>query len=250
MTGHSGLGTVVVTGATGALGRPIVERLARRGHQVVAIARSGEALAELDAIPGVTTVRADLSQAAPALDHVISGSVAGVVHAAGASFGGSIMEVDAEVLLAGVDLKVNGFLRVVRAVDGMLQDGARLVAVGGNLGFDPTPGAAVPGVANAALANVVRQLSRALGPRGVTAHLLAPGPVDTPRLRARAEDEARHSGDSVDAVYARYATASPLGRLVAVGEITWAVEVLFAPEAAALTGSTLFLDTGSRTALP
>ena len=104
MTGHSGLGTVVVTGATGALGRPIVERLARRGHQVVAIARSGEALAELDAIPGVTTVRADLSQAAPALDHVISGPVAGVVPAAGASFGGSIMDVDAAVLLAGVDL--------------------------------------------------------------------------------------------------------------------------------------------------
>src|SRR3546814_7331299 len=74
-----------------------------------------------------------------------------------------------------------------------MRRGSRLVAVGGHYGFEPTAYAATAGVANAALANLVRQMSWAYGELGVTSHLVAPGPADTERLhgiaRARAEKE-------------------------------------------------------------
>jgi 4-hydroxy-2-oxovalerate/4-hydroxy-2-oxohexanoate aldolase len=51
---------------------------------------------------------------------------------------------------------------------------SRIVAIAGHYGLEPTAYAAAAGVANAALLNVMRQLSLAYGPRGVTAHLIAP----------------------------------------------------------------------------
>src|SRR3546814_10177084 len=55
-----------------------------------------------------------------------------------------------------------------------MRRGSRLVAVGGHYGFEPTAYAATAGVANAALANLVRQMSWAYGELGVTSHLVAP----------------------------------------------------------------------------
>ena len=47
------------------------------------------------------------------------------------------------------------------------------------------------GVGNAALVDLSRQLSLAYGPRGITSHVIAPGPVDTERLGDRAAARAR-----------------------------------------------------------
>lgn len=238
---------VVVSGATGALGSAIVARLVRAGVPVIALARNREALNSLGArFSGVRLIACDLNQESPVIDDP---HVAGVVHAAGAAFAGGVADVEPAAVLAAVNLKVNGLLRLVRAVDESLLEGSRIIALGGNLGFDPVAGAAVPGVANAALANIIRQLSRAYGPRQVTAHLIAPGPVDTERLRSRAADEARFSGEVEAEVYAGYAKDSPLGRLTTPAEVAWAVELLLAPEAAALAGSTLLLDSGIRTSI-
>lgn len=240
--------SVVVSGATGALGSAIVARLVQAGVPVIAIARNREALDSLGArFAGVRLIVCDLSQESPVIDEV---RISGVVHAAGAAFAGGVLDVDPAAVLAAVNLKVNGLLRLVRAVDESLLEGSRIIALGGNLGFDPVAGAAVPGVSNAALANLIRQLSLAYGPRLVTAHLIAPGPVDTERLRLRAVDESRFSGETEAMVYAGYAKDSPLGRLTTPAEVAWAVEMLLAPEAVALAGSTLFLDSGIRTSIP
>lgn len=246
--GNGALSPVVVSGATGALGSAIVERLVRADVPVIAVARSKTALDSLGALfPGIQLIVCDLSQDTPA---IVEPRISGVVHAAGAAFGGSVLDVEPAAILDGINLKVNGLLRLIRSVDEVLVEGSRIIALGGNLGLDPVAGAAVPGVANAALANLIRQLSRAYAPRQVTAHLVSPGPVDTERLRLRAADEARYSGHSPEEVYAEYAAASPLSRLTTPAEVAWAVQLLFAPEAVALAGSTLFLDSGLRTSIP
>jgi len=110
--------------------------------------------------------------------------------------------------------------------------------------------AASAGVANAALANVVRQLSLAYGPRGVTAHLIAPGPADTERLRRVAADRAALRGISVDEVMAGMLAESSIGRFTTPEQVAWAVSILLAPEADAMTGSSLMLDSGRRRGLP
>lgn len=141
-------------------------------------------------------------------------------------------------------------LRLVRAADAALVRGARLIAIGGHYGFEPTAYAATAGVANAALANLVRQLSWAYGERGVTAHLVAPGPADTERLRRVAQERAARAGASLDAVLDEMRRESAIGAFTSVEQIAWGVAMLLDPEADALAGSTLFMDAGRRRGIP
>lgn len=250
----SGRGAAVVVGATGPIGRAIGARLRGDGHPLVAVARSAEPLERLASeLPGTETVCADV--AAEGFEQVVGDALVGrpvavAVHVAAAPAAGDVRTVPTSALLAAVDVKVAGLLRLVRGVGAGLGRGSRIVAVGGSLAYDPTPAGATAGVANAAQANLVRQLSQTLGPDGVSCHVVAPGPVDTPRLRRLAEDEAAADGTTAEAVLDRMAGTSPVGRLTTPEEVAWAVARLTEPEAEVLTGGTLLLDAGRRTAIP
>ena len=243
----------VVVGATGAFGAVMVERLLARGLGVLAVARRPEALATLAAQqPGLRLCQADIAQdsAIEAIRTAVPGPVRMVVHGPGVAVGGGVLDIDTEALVDAVNIKVGGLLRLVRAVDGQLQPDSRLVAIGGHYGLEPTAYAAAAGVANAALVNVVRQLSLAYGARGVTAHLIAPGPADTERLRRVAADRAALNHSTVEAVMDAMRAESSHHMFTEPGQVAWAVETLLAPEARAMTGSTLMLDAGRRRGLP
>ncbi len=92
----------------------------------------------------------------------------------------------------------------------------------------------------------MRQLSALYGPKGVTTHTIAPGPVDTPRLRRFVETEAAETGRDPDEIWARYRAKTTLGRLPTLDEIGWMLEMLLAPEARVLHGSVLNVDAGTR----
>ncbi len=249
----------VVVGATGEMGRVITSRLARRGLRVIAVARSEPALAELLAAIGTEVADADVvacsadigsDDAIDVISAHMEHPVAAVVHGPGVTTAGGILAAPTAAITGAVNIKVGGFVRVIRAVEPWLRRGSRLIAIGGHYGFEPTAYAATAGVANAALANVVRQYSWAYGDRGVTAHLLAPGPADTPRLRRVAESRAQRDGTGVDEVLAAMRGESAIGSFTGVGDVAWAVEMLLAPEADSLAGSTLFMDAGRRRGLP
>jgi NAD(P)-dependent dehydrogenase (short-subunit alcohol dehydrogenase family) len=74
--------------------------------------------------------------------------------------------------------------------------------------------------------------------------------VATDRWYAIAATEARRRGVPEDVVRREATALSPLGRLTTPEEVAWLVARLADPEAAALAGSTLLLDTGRRTSLP
>jgi NAD(P)-dependent dehydrogenase (short-subunit alcohol dehydrogenase family) len=237
----------VVVGASGALGSAITRRLVDAGLPVVAVARKAPADG-----PGVTGCAADIGteEGAAAIADAVGGRpVRMVVQAAGLPATGPLETIDPDALGHVVALKVGGLLRLVRAVDGRLREGSRIVALGGHFGSEPAPYACAAGVTNAGLANLVRQLAVAYGPRGVTVHLVAPGPADTPRLRGLAGQAAQRRGVAVEDVLAERAAESPLGRLVTPEEVAWAVTSLLAPEASALHGATLALDLGARKGL-
>lgn len=243
----------VVVGATGAFGKAMVDRLAAAGLGVVAVARSVDSLAALrERVPGLVACAADIADdaAIAAIAAAVDRPVRMVVHGPGVAVAGGILTAPTASMVDAVNIKVGGLLRLTRAVDGRLAAGARIVAIGGHYGFEPTAYAAAAGVANAALANVVRQLSLAYGPRGVTAHLIAPGPADTERLRRVAADRAALRGVSVDEVLAGMLAESSIGRFTTPEQVAWAVSILLAPEADAMTGSSLMLDSGRRRGLP
>jgi NAD(P)-dependent dehydrogenase (short-subunit alcohol dehydrogenase family) len=79
---------------------------------------------------------------------------------------------------------------------------------------------------------------------------VAPGPADTERLRRVAADRARLQNTTVDAVLDSMLDESSIHALTEPGQVAWALEMLLAPEATAMTGSTLMLDAGRRRGLP
>ncbi|MGD9528830.1 SDR family NAD(P)-dependent oxidoreductase [Pseudonocardia sp.] len=245
--GAGDAGIAVVVGATGALGGPIAARLQKAGLTVVAVARTPPSAGfvpcagDIASDEVVDAIRATLAD--------LDGPVRMVVQAAGLPAAGPVEEIVPDALGAAVALKVGGLLRLVRAVDDRLVAGSRIVALGGHYGIEPAPYAPAAGVTNAGLANLVRQLAHVYGPRGVTVHLVAPGPADTPRLRGLLARAAAARGVDVATVLAERAAESPLRRFVTPEQVAWAVALLLDPEADALHGSTLGLDMGARRGL-
>lgn len=235
----------VVAGATGTLGSLLVRSLADRGLTVVAVSRSGATVgageaacvaADLASDDGVATVRAALPE----------GSLAMLVSAVGLPGAPGVLDVEPAMLGAAVDLKCGGLLRLLRAVDDRVVPGSRVVAVGGHLGQEPGEHAPLAGVANAALASLVRQLVHPLGRRGATVHLVAPGPFDSDRVDALLERRAAARGTTVEQERAALVEELPAGRLPSAADVAWAVTLLLDPQASVMTGSMLGLDAGAR----
>lgn len=242
-------GLCVVVGATGAVGRAVVSRLTGSGRRVLAVGRDEQALAELAAqAPLVRTCVADLSRddASGTLQEAVDGPVTLGLFAAGLAVTGSLASIEPSALARACDVKVGGMTRLVRALDPHLVDGSRLVAVAGSLGLEPGPMDAGPGTVNAALLNLMRQLSQLYGPRGVVTNTLMLGPLDTPRLRAVAARRAEEAGIDADQAFDAYRSATSLGRLPTPDEVAWLVETLLAPEAWLLHGAALCADAGVR----
>jgi NAD(P)-dependent dehydrogenase (short-subunit alcohol dehydrogenase family) len=245
----------VVVGATGAFGQAIVARLIGAGLSVVAVARQPASLVQLQQTHGtaLSTCAADIAHdaAIDAIRSTVTGrTVRMVVHGPGVAVAGGILTAPTTSLTDAVNIKVGGMLRLVRAVDAQLVSGSRLVAIAGHYGLEPSAYAAGPGVANAALFNLMRQLSLAYGPRGITAHTLAPGPADTERLHHVAAERARQKGCTLEAILQDMRSESSLGQFTTPEQVAWAVSMLLAPEAEAMTGSTMMLDAGRRRGLP
>ena len=245
--------TVVVVGATGEMGRSICQSLIGAGYDVLAVARNQERLADLShTMPPIRGCVADIADdgACAAIQRCLEAPVRALVHGPGVATAGGVLTAPTESVVDAVNIKVGGLMRLVRACDAHLVTGSRLIAIGGHYGFEPTAYAATAGVANAALANLVRQYSWAYGDRGITAHLIAPGPADTPRLHRVAEARAKREGDSVERVLEIMRSESALGEFTDVESIAWAVMTLLNPHANALAGGTLFMDAGRRRGLP
>ncbi|MFM6853812.1 MAG: SDR family oxidoreductase [Sphingopyxis sp.] len=251
---ESGAEQAIIVGASGALGQSIVAALIDAGKEVIAIARSSASLAPVVAAhpTGLIPLVADMADdaAVAVVQRAINRTVAMVVHAPGVPVAGGIRTADTASLVAACNIKVGGFVRLVRAAEPFLRRRSRLVAVGGHYGFEPTAYAATAGVANAALANVVRQISWAYGDAGITAHLIAPGPADTPRLHHVARTRADQAGVAVDQILADMRAESAINAMVEPAQIAWAIRLLLDEQADALAGSALMLDAGRRRGLP
>ena len=254
----SSIGIAVVVGATGEMGQVIVRRLCRTGLKVIAVARSAQQLdllvenaapeSEGTIVPCVCDIGSD--DAIDTISRAVDAPVRIVVHGPGVATAGGVLVAPTKAITDAINVKVSGMLRLVRSVDHHLERGSRLVAIGGHSGFEPTSYAATAGVANAALSNLMRPYSWAYGDRGITSHLIAPGPADTDRLRRVAEARAERDGISVDQVLQEMRSESAINSFTTVEQIAWAVETLLAPEADALAGGTLFMDAGRRKGLP
>ena len=100
--------SAVVVGASGSFGQAIVDRLVRRGLDVVAVARTESALAALcRRYPGVRACVADIGrdEASTLIREQLRGSVRIVVHGPGVPVAGGVDQVPTAAVSEAVNLK-------------------------------------------------------------------------------------------------------------------------------------------------
>ena len=134
----------------------------------------------------------------------------------------------------GVNL-TGTFLCSKRAAKSMTEEGSgRIVNVGSISGSRAGIGRVAYGTSKAAILGLTRQLAMELGPYGITANAVAPGPVVTPFTVASYNAE----------TIAAYESMIPTGRMGLVEEISAAILFLASDEAAYINGVSLPVDGG------
>ena len=179
--------TAVVTGASRGIGRAVAAAFAEEGARVFGLARSGDALATLQAEYGVTPLVADLTDDADvwsALDEVAEqagGAPDLVVNAAGV-FG---VEACATETVAAfdhqLDVNTRGPFLVIRSLlPAMLERGSGLIVnVGSVAGRKAFPGNGAYSASKFALRGLHEVLLEEIRGTGVRASLVEPAATDT-----------------------------------------------------------------------
>jgi short-subunit dehydrogenase len=178
----------VITGASSGIGAEIARELARRGHELVLVARSADRLQSLaDELPTTAhVVPTDLNHPAARAgllgelqDRGLTPQV--LVNNAGFSTMGPVHRSDPARELSLVEVDVAAVADLCsRFLPGMVErrSGA-LLNVASTAAFQPLPGQAAYGAAKAFVLSYTRSLSAELKGTGVGVTVLCPGPVDT-----------------------------------------------------------------------
>ena len=238
---HTASRRALVTGGARGIGRAIASALASRGHEVTLTGRGADVHATAADL-GARGLVLDLEDVAAvdALPERFPDGVDVIVNNAG-GFAGPPPPPEAPAAEVAAHwhrtLQVNlvGAALVVRALEHLLPSGGAVISIG-------SIGAEYAGnpysVAKAALAAGNAGLAERLGPRGVTANVVAPGYVEGTDLFGGPLPGARR-----DALVRR----TLLGRVCTPQDVAATVAFLASPDARNITGQVLHVNAGAHT---
>ncbi|WP_406341225.1 SDR family NAD(P)-dependent oxidoreductase [Streptomyces sp. NBC_00648] len=234
----------LVTGGSRGIGAAIARRLAEAGAAValtyVQAADEAHTVAkQIEANGGrATAIQADLTlptAAAEAVEQTVRelGRIDILVNNAGFLTYGPLAEVSASELDRVLAVDVRSVFLAAQAGARHMGDGGRIISIGSCFnGRVPGPNFVLQAMAKSALIGLTKGLARELGPRGITATVVDPGPIDTDMNPA--------DGETAD--FQRSLTA--LGRYGNAEDIAAAVAYLAGPGGGYVTGTTLAVDGG------
>ncbi|WP_431912466.1 SDR family NAD(P)-dependent oxidoreductase [Nonomuraea jabiensis] len=234
----------LVTGGSRGIGAAIARELAGAGAAVAltyvqAADQAREVAKRIEADGGrAAVIQADLAHpesAAEAVEQTVRelGRIDILVNNAGFLTYGPLAEVSAAELDRVLAVDVRSVFLAAQAAARHMRDGGRIISIGSCFnGRVPGSNFVLQAMAKSALIGLTKGLARELGPLGITATIVDPGPIDTDMNPA--------DGETAD--FQRSLTA--LGRYGEVGDIAAAVAYLAGPGGRYVTGTGLAVDGG------
>jgi NAD(P)-dependent dehydrogenase (short-subunit alcohol dehydrogenase family) len=239
---------VVVTGASSGIGRAIAERFAAAGDHVTAVGRDTAALDDLSRASGrLTTAVCDVTREDAVRELFASlPDVDVLVCNAGAAESAPLRKTSLESWRRMLDVNATGvFLSVREVVPSMSARGTgRIVVIASTAGRAGAPYTAAYTASKHAAVGLMRAVAAEIAGTGVTANALCPTFVDTPMTARSVQNIAARTGRSEDESRDALERTSPLGRLLAPGEVADAAIWLASTEAVAINGQAVVLDGG------
>jgi len=231
--------TAIVCGASSGIGLGIAESLAGEGANVVMFARRLELLEQearrIGGLPvaGDVTSRDDLERVVRTTVDAYGG-IDILVNNSGGPPRSTAAELDAEKVEAAVALLLVSVVRLTGLCLPYLErsSAGRIVNVTSSTVREPIDNLALSNAIRPGVVGWAKSLARELGPSGITVNCLAPGRIDTDRIR-----EVYPDGPSEDDL-----AAIPLRRLGTTREIGDVVAFLCSERASYVSGTVMLVD--------
>jgi 3-oxoacyl-[acyl-carrier protein] reductase len=248
----------VVGGGSRGLGLATATELVAEGARVLLLGRDAGSLRAAAESLGERAFWLDgADMADPALPARVAsevqsrfdGRLAGILMNAGGPPPGEVLSLSDEVWRGAYELLIGGPIRLLRALEPLMGDGAAEAWIGSSSWRQPIAGLDTSNVFRPGVAALVKVLARELAPR-VRLVGLAPGRIDTDRVRELDESRASRSGSAVEEVRRESEAEVPAGRYGTPAEFGRVAAFLLSPAASYMTGSTVQVDGAAITALP
>ncbi|HZM33806.1 MAG TPA: enoyl-ACP reductase FabI [Burkholderiales bacterium] len=148
---------------------------------------------------------------------------------------GGLLDCSAEGFSKAMDVSCHSFVRMARLAAPLMTEGGAMFAMSYHGAQKVVPTYNVMGPVKAALEASCRYLAYELGKKGIRVHAVSPGPVKT-RAASGLKD--------FDLLLNEAVQRAPVGELVDIMDVGFAVAYLATPYARRITGSTLYVDGG------
>jgi 3-oxoacyl-[acyl-carrier protein] reductase len=224
----------IVTGGSRGIGLACAQRFVALGDRVAVTYNSSPPPADVLAVKCDVTSK-DSVDAAFAEVEAQLGPVEVLVSNAGITKDGLLLRMGEDDFTSVIDANLNAAYRVTkRAAQGMLRARrGRLIYVASVVGLLGSAGQVNYAASKSGLVGLARSVARELGSRGITANVVAPGPVETDMTASLGE---KRIGELTAAV--------PLGRMASPEEIAGVIAFLAGPDAGYITGAVIPVDGG------
>jgi len=233
--------TAVVCGGSAGIGLGIAEALSDEGANLVLFARRPDVLEQAAerlgaaAVPGDVTVADDAERLVRAAVDAFGG-IDILVNNSGGPPRSSALALDERSVVEAVELMLVSAVRLTGLCLPYLErsEAGRIVNVTSSTVREPIENLALSNAVRPGVVGWAKTLARELGPKGITVNSIAPGRVDTERLR-----EVYPEGPTESDL-----AAIPLRRLGTPREIGDLVAFLCSDRAAYVTGTLITVDGG------